>query len=76
MELPELFNEKTADKVKESVSNLFELSQLLKKKRVEGGSLRLDQPKLKFALDQETGMPYGVSLDKVGLCYSFPLTIK
>ncbi|KAI1717993.1 RNB domain-containing protein [Ditylenchus destructor] len=64
LELPELFNEKTADKVKESVSNLFELSQLLKKKRVEGGSLRLDQPKLKFALDQETGMPYGVSLDK------------
>ncbi|KAI1731546.1 RNB domain-containing protein [Ditylenchus destructor] len=59
LELPELFNEQTADKVKESVTNLFELSQLLKKKRVDCGALRLDQPKLKFALDQETGMPYG-----------------
>ncbi len=34
----------------------------LRKKRFDGGALRLDQVKLSFALDSETGLPCGYSV--------------
>jgi len=39
--------------------NLFQIAKNLRKNRFEGGALRLDQVKLQFTLDKDTGMPNG-----------------
>ena len=45
--------------VHKCVRHLFELSVLLRKKRFDSGALSLNQPKLTFTLDSETGRPNG-----------------
>ena len=42
-----------------SVRRLYELSLLLRKKRFDSGALNLNQPKMTFTLDKETGQPNG-----------------
>ena len=59
-------NGKTIADVKEAVIALYKISQILKNSRVENGALRLDQPKLQFTLEKETGIPCGIGLEKVG----------
>jgi len=40
-------------KVKASVLELNKLAKAIKKRRVDGGSLHLDQPKMKFSLEKK-----------------------
>ena len=41
---------------------VFEIAVNLRRKRFDGGALRLDQVKLQFALNSDTGMPCGYSV--------------
>ena len=43
----------------EKVNMLNRVALNLKQKRVDSGALRLDQPKMCFALDKESGLPLG-----------------
>ncbi|VDM66090.1 unnamed protein product, partial [Strongylus vulgaris] len=61
-EMPEISDEVTVFQIKEKVLQLHALAKALRLKRSQCGSLQLDQPKLKFALDDETKMPIGVSI--------------
>ncbi|VDK85103.1 unnamed protein product [Onchocerca ochengi] len=61
-ELPEIFNGRKSDEVKEAILRLHKIAVILKRKRFENGSLYLDMPKLNFALDEMSGMPNGLSL--------------
>ncbi|KAI6244124.1 DIS3-like exonuclease 2 [Aphelenchoides fujianensis] len=60
-DLPQIHNTKTVAQIKESVNHLNTVARILKQKRMDLGSLRLDQMKLKFTLSSETGMPVGVT---------------
>lgn len=64
-ELPAVVNEKSIAQIKESVLNLNMVARILKKLRLELGSLRLDQNKLKFVLSPETGLPLAVGNEEV-----------
>ena len=58
-ELPEINTPWTAQIISQKVNYLQSLAVKLRAKRVENGSLRLDQPKLCFSLDKESGLPQG-----------------
>ena len=58
-ELPEIHAPWTAKIISEKVNFLQSLALKLRAKRVENGALRLDQPKLCFSLDKESGLPQG-----------------
>ena len=58
-ELPEINTPWTAQIISQKVNYLQTLAVKLRAKRVENGSLRLDQPKLCFSLDKESGLPQG-----------------
>ncbi|XP_066911214.1 DIS3-like exonuclease 2 [Clytia hemisphaerica] len=45
-----------------TVKNLFGMSKHLRQKRFDSGALRLDQPKLSFTLDSQSGMPNGCAV--------------
>ncbi|KHJ85385.1 RNB-like protein [Oesophagostomum dentatum] len=60
--MPEITDDVTVHQIKEKVLQLHALAKALRLKRSQSGSLQLDQPKLKFALDDETKMPIGVSI--------------
>lgn len=51
--------------VKTKVLALHEVAMHLRTRRESNGSLRLDQPKLKFALDDDTKLPFGVTIYEV-----------
>ncbi|XP_065666029.1 DIS3-like exonuclease 2 [Hydra vulgaris] len=50
------------EKVRDVIHYLFKISQNLRKRRFDSGALRIDQPKLSFNLDSETGLPNGCSV--------------
>ncbi|KAM3932088.1 DIS3-like exonuclease 2 isoform 2-T2 [Leptodactylus fuscus] len=58
-ELPPVSADHTIDEIQQAVLNLHLIAQNLRKQRFEDGALRLDQLKLSFTLDKETGMPQG-----------------
>ncbi|XP_072264414.1 DIS3-like exonuclease 2 isoform X2 [Pyxicephalus adspersus] len=58
-QLPPVSPEHTIDEIQNAVLNLHHIAQNLRKHRFEEGALRLDQLKLSFTLDQESGMPQG-----------------
>lgn len=62
---PEISGGKSFDEIRKSVLQLDQVAQLLKNKRIENGALRLDSPKLKFKLDKNSNLPYGISLEEV-----------
>jgi DIS3-like exonuclease 2 len=64
-DLPTLYNEKSITEIKESVLNLNHIGRILKKRRMDNGSLRIDGAKLRFALASKNGMPVGVGSDPV-----------
>ncbi|VDM60308.1 unnamed protein product [Angiostrongylus costaricensis] len=47
------------------VLQLHDIARVLRRNRRQNGSLRLDQPKLNFVLDDETKLPIGVSVYEV-----------
>uniref|UniRef100_A0A8B9SF37 DIS3-like exonuclease 2 n=1 Tax=Apteryx owenii TaxID=8824 RepID=A0A8B9SF37_APTOW len=58
-ELPPVSPQHSIDKIQQAVLNLHRIAQHLRKQRFIDGALRLDQLKLSFTLDQESGMPQG-----------------
>lgn len=60
--LPEISNGFGEKDVAEGVLNLQKIASNLRKKRFDGGALRLDQVKLQYALNPETGLPNGYSV--------------
>ncbi|KAM9248483.1 DIS3-like exonuclease 2 isoform 1-T1 [Dugong dugon] len=57
--LPPLSPEHTGQEVHQAVLNLHRIAKELRKQRFVDGALRLDQLKLAFTLDHETGLPQG-----------------
>ncbi|XP_069830552.1 DIS3-like exonuclease 2 isoform X2 [Dendropsophus ebraccatus] len=58
-ELPPVSSNHTVDEIQQAVLNLHRIAQNLRRQRIEDGALRLDQLKLSFTLDKESGMPQG-----------------
>uniref|UniRef100_A0A669PTB3 DIS3-like exonuclease 2 n=1 Tax=Phasianus colchicus TaxID=9054 RepID=A0A669PTB3_PHACC len=58
-ELPPVSPQHSVDEIQQAVLNLHRIAQHLRKQRFIDGALRLDQLKLSFTLDQESGMPQG-----------------
>lgn len=61
-ELPLINQPWTAQDISEKVNILQMLAVKLRQKRVDQGALRLDQPKICFSLDKETGLPLGYKM--------------
>uniref|UniRef100_A0A7I4YSR7 DIS3-like exonuclease 2 n=1 Tax=Haemonchus contortus TaxID=6289 RepID=A0A7I4YSR7_HAECO len=61
-EMPEISDNVTVHQLKEKVLQLNGIAKLLRQRRRESGSLQLNQPKLKFALDDDNKSPIGVSI--------------
>ncbi|XP_067851360.1 DIS3-like exonuclease 2 isoform X2 [Heptranchias perlo] len=58
-ELPPVSPEHCITEIKTAVVNLHSIAKHLRRQRFDGGALRLDQLKISFTLDRETGMPQG-----------------
>ncbi|KAM8954089.1 DIS3-like exonuclease 2 [Pelodytes ibericus] len=58
-ELPPMSAHHTIDEIHQAVLNLNRIAQSLRQQRFDEGALRLDQLKLAFTLDKESGMPQG-----------------
>ncbi|KAM6152350.1 DIS3-like exonuclease 2 [Erethizon dorsatum] len=58
-ELPPISPEHSSEEVHQAVLNLHRIAKRLRQQRFANGALRLDQLKLAFTLDHETGLPQG-----------------
>ncbi|XP_076770983.1 DIS3-like exonuclease 2 isoform X2 [Arvicanthis niloticus] len=58
-ELPPISPEHSVEEVHQAVLNLHSIAKQLRRQRFVDGALRLDQLKLAFTLDHETGLPQG-----------------
>ncbi|XP_077011545.1 DIS3-like exonuclease 2 isoform X2 [Tamandua tetradactyla] len=58
-ELPPISPEHTNEEVHQAILNLHSIAKELRQQRFVEGALRLDQLKLAFTLDHETGLPQG-----------------
>uniref|UniRef100_A0A8C8VJQ0 DIS3-like exonuclease 2 n=1 Tax=Pelusios castaneus TaxID=367368 RepID=A0A8C8VJQ0_9SAUR len=58
-ELPPISPQHPVDEIHQAVVNLHRIAKHLRKQRFIDGALRLDQLKLSFTLDKESGMPQG-----------------
>ncbi|XP_060623306.2 DIS3-like exonuclease 2 isoform X2 [Anolis sagrei] len=58
-ELPPISSQHSVAEVRQAVLNLHQIAKKLRSQRFEDGALRLDQLKLAFTLDKESGMPQG-----------------
>ncbi|XP_029788728.1 DIS3-like exonuclease 2 [Suricata suricatta] len=58
-ELPPISPEHSSEEVHQAVLNLHGIAKQLRQQRFVDGALRLDQLKLAFTLDHETGLPQG-----------------
>lgn len=58
-EFPPIRREFSVDDIKQSVLNLHSISKHLRLNRQRNGCLSLNQVKLNFVLEKESGMPYG-----------------
>ncbi|CAG4950299.1 unnamed protein product [Colias eurytheme] len=57
LNLPEMYNDFKHANVKETIRNLGKIASILRRRRFEGGALRIDQPKVSFHLSPKDGMP-------------------
>lgn len=58
-DLPPISDGATVEQISIQVNQLHKFAVRLRRNRFENGALRLDQVKLRFDLDQETGLPNG-----------------
>ncbi|KAM4836382.1 DIS3-like exonuclease 2 isoform 1-T1 [Thomomys bottae] len=58
-ELPPISPEHSSEEVHQAVLNLHRIAKQLRQQRFVDGALRLDQLKLAFTVDHETGLPQG-----------------
>lgn len=63
-ELPPIFDGATMQDISAQVNQLHKIALHLRRNRFEHGALRLDQVKIRFDLDQETGLPNGYHVYK------------
>lgn len=54
---PMIYNGHTIDSVAAVIKELNRIAHLLRKNRMDNGALRIDQPKIRFDLDPNTGKP-------------------
>ena len=64
-ELPEIEEPWNAQIISEKVNLLQQLAVKLRQRRFQNGTLRLDQPKLCFSLDKESGHPQGYKVSLI-----------
>lgn len=58
-ELPQIYGDHSTNDIRDKVLMLHGLAVKMRNRRQLNGALRLDQPKLEFALDKDTGLPNG-----------------
>ncbi|XP_069583119.1 DIS3-like exonuclease 2 isoform X1 [Ranitomeya imitator] len=58
-ELPPVSPDHTVEEIQQAILNLHLIAKNLRRQRFKDGALRLDQLKLSFTLDKESGMPQG-----------------
>lgn len=63
-ELPPISDGATVEQISAQVNQLHKFAVRLRRNRFENGALRLDQVKIRFDLDQETGLPNGYHVHK------------
>lgn len=63
-ELPPISDGTTVEEISAQVNQLHKFAVRLRRNRFENGALRLDQVKIRFDLDQETGLPNGYHVHK------------
>lgn len=63
-ELPPISDGATVEEISAQVNQLHKFAVRLRRNRFENGALRLDQVKIRFDLDQETGLPNGYHVHK------------
>lgn len=63
-ELPPISDGATGEEISAQVNQLHKFAVRLRRNRIENGALRLDQVKIRFDLDQETGLPNGYHVHK------------
>ncbi|XP_061163620.1 DIS3-like exonuclease 2 [Saccostrea echinata] len=61
-ELPPISEKFSVQEIKDRTLNLHKIAVNLRKQRMDSGALRLDQVKLQFCLNDETGLPNGYSI--------------
>ncbi|KAK2145384.1 hypothetical protein LSH36_683g03080 [Paralvinella palmiformis] len=61
-ELPHIDGGYSVEHIKNIVLQLDKIAKKLRRKRTDNGALRLDQIKLQYSLDKETGLPNGYSV--------------
>ncbi|CAK1556232.1 unnamed protein product [Leptosia nina] len=57
LKFPEIYNGFKYSQIQETIKNLGNISSILRRRRFEGGALRIDQPKVSFTLSPSNGMP-------------------
>lgn len=73
---PEIHGNFAQKDLRDVVKKLQNIAVNLRRKRFENGALRLDQPKLSFVLDRETGKPLSWAVYEIKdanrcVCYFF-----
>ena len=63
-ELPPISDGATVEQISAQVNQLHKFALRLRRNRFENGALRLDQVKLQFDVDKETGLPNGYHVHK------------
>lgn len=63
-ELPPISDGASVEEISAQVNQLHKFALRLRRNRFENGALRLDQVKIRFDLDQETGLPNGYHVHK------------
>ena len=63
-ELPPISDGASVEAISAQVNQLHKFAVRLRRNRFENGALRLDQVKIRFDLDQETGLPNGYHVHK------------
>ncbi|KAK7093416.1 hypothetical protein V1264_007176 [Littorina saxatilis] len=58
-ELPPISEGYTVEDIKSRVLNMDKIAKAMRQARFDGGALRLDQVKIQYMLNQETGLPNG-----------------
>ena len=65
-ELPQIFGGFTSKDISDRVNLLFKISQCLRQKRLDAGSISINQCKVSYSLNKEDGMPTGLGSYKSG----------
>ena len=65
-DLPTTFGGFTSQDISKRVNLLFKLSQSMRQKRLDAGSMSINQNKVSYFLNEENGMPIGIGSNKSG----------